>query len=391
MKEVTKFIHTLQEDPLTGSIATPIYQTSTFVQEAPGVNKGFDYARSNNPTRAQLEKLVAELEGGHAGFAFASGLAAIDGVLKLLNTGDEILAVEDIYGGSFRIFEHIYRKFGINIKYVDTTEAENVLYNISHKTKLVWLETPTNPTLKISDIKAVGEIAHQFGAYLVVDNTFCSPFLQKPIELGADIVVHSATKYLAGHSDVIAGIVVVNNEELATRLKFNQNSSGGILGPFDSWLTIRGIQTLPLRIKQHCENAQQIAEFLEEHPLVDKVYYPGLESHKNHSVAKRQQKGFGGMISFSFKEDTVRNARQFVCSTKYFKLAESLGGLKSLICHPASMTHKSTPKEIKQKAGVQDSLVRISCGIEDVRDLIADLEQSFELVKNQYRVAVAAE
>lgn len=390
MKELTKFIHTLQEDPLTGAISTPIYQTSTFVQDAPGVNKGFDYARSNNPTRAQLEKLVAELEEGYAGFAFASGLAAIDGVLKLLNTGDEILAVEDIYGGSFRIFEHIYRKFGINIRYVDTTDAENVLYNISNKTKLVWLETPTNPTLKISDIKAIGDIAHQFGAYLVVDNTFCSPCLQKPIKLGADIVVHSATKYLAGHSDVIAGIVVVNNEELASQLKFNQNSSGGILGPFDSWLTIRGIQTLPLRIKQQSDSAQQIAEFLEAHDLVDKVYYPGLGSHKNHHIAKQQQSGYGAMISFSFKEDTIRNARQFVCSTNYFKLAESLGGLKSLICHPASMTHKSTPREIKLKAGVQDSLVRLSCGIEDVRDLINDLEQSFELVRAQYKVRAVA-
>ncbi len=383
MQELTQFIHTLKEDPLTGAISTPIYQTSTFVQDAPGVNKGFDYSRSNNPTRRQLENLLAELEGGVAGFAYSSGLAAIDGILKLLQTGDEILAVEDIYGGSFRMFEKVYRKFGITVKYVDMCDAENVLYHISDKTRLVWLETPTNPTLKIADIRKIATISHQYDALLVVDNTFCSPYLQKPIQLGADIVVHSATKYLAGHSDVIAGAVVVNHEELAKEIKFHQNASGAILGPFDSWLTIRGIQTLPLRIRQQSDNALKIARFLVNHELVDKVYYPGLEQHQNHHIAKEQQNGFGAMVSFSFKEDTIEHAKQFVSSTRYFKLAESLGGLKSLICHPATMTHKSTPKEIKHKAGIQDSLVRLSLGIEDATDLIQDLEQTFELIKAQ--------
>lgn len=388
MKESTRIIHTLPADPLTGAISVPIYQTSIFVQEAPGVNKGFDYARSNNPTRHQLEKLIASLEEGYAGFAFASGLAAIDAVLKQLQTGDEILAVADIYGGSFRLFEKVYKKFGITIKYVDTTDTKNILEHISTKTRLVWLETPTNPTLKVSDIATIAELAHLFGALLVVDNTFMSPYLQKPLTLGADIVVHSATKYLAGHSDVIAGLVVVKDKALADDIKFYQNSSGGILSPFDSWLTIRGIQTLAIRLQKQCHNAELLAHFLSQSDLVDKVYYPGLPNHKNHHIAQEQQKLFGAMISFSLKEDTIEAAKNFVCATKLFKLAESLGGVKSLLCHPATMTHKSTPVEIRQKAGVQDSLIRLSCGIEDEKDLIADTQQALDSISIVRTLAV---
>jgi cystathionine beta-lyase len=377
MKLETRIIQSLPVDELTGAISTPIYQTSTFVQEAPGVNKGFDYARSNNPTRKVLEDCIARLEYGVAGFAFASGLAAVDAVLKLLKSGDEIVAVDDIYGGSFRIFTHIYEKFGIKIHYVDTTNSENIKTVINENTKLVWLESPTNPTLKISDIKTISNIAHSFNALLVVDNTFASPALQNPIKLGADIIIHSATKYLAGHSDVIAGLVVVNSTYLAEKIKFNQNSSGGILGPFDSWLTIRGISTLTLRVEKQSNNAFEVAKFLETCSAVDKVYYPGLVTHKNHEIAKQQQTLFGGMVSFTLKNDTIESATKFVTSTKYFKLAESLGGTKSLLCHPATMTHKSIPEETRKKSGINDSLIRLSCGIEHYEDLIEDLRQAF--------------
>lgn len=377
MKEETLLIHSVGVNDETGAISTPIYQTSTFVQEAPGVNKGFDYARSNNPTRQALEDLIATLEGGHKGFAFASGLAAVDAVVKLLSAGDHIVAVDDIYGGSYRSFTYIYKKFGIEVSYVDTTDAENVAKAIQSNTKLVWLESPTNPTLKISDIESIAKIAHQHNALLVVDNTFASPILQKPIALGADLIIHSATKYLAGHSDVIAGCVVTANEELSNQIKFIQNATGGILGPFDSWLTIRGIETASLRVFKQSENALKIAQWLENRPEVDKIYYPGLKGHKNHEIAARQQKAFGGVISFSLKVDTVDSAVSFVTSTGLFKLAESLGGVKSLLCHPASMTHKSTPPEHRQKAGIQDSLIRLSVGIEDADDLIDDLENAF--------------
>lgn len=390
MQEATKIIHSIPTDNLTGAISTPIYQTSTFVQEAPGVNKGFDYARSNNPTRKVLEDLVADLENGSNGYAFASGLAAIDTVLKLLKTGDEILAVDDIYGGAFRLFTHVYEKFGIKINYVDTTEIKNVTENISQNTKLVWLETPTNPTLKISDIKTISKIAHEFGALVVVDNTFASPVLQKPLELGADIIVHSATKYLAGHSDVIAGLVVTKSEKLGDQIKFIQNASGGILAPHDSWLTIRGIQTLALRIERQCENALAIARYLTSCEIVDKVHYPGLVNHKNHEIAKRQQDGFGGIVSFSLKDDNAYAAIKFTKATKLFQLAESLGGAKSLLCHPATMTHKSTPANIRRKAGVQDSLIRLSCGLEDAEDLINDIEQALHFIKkNKFAVTFA--
>lgn len=373
----TQLIHSIPVDPLTGAIAVPIYQTSTFVQESPGVNKGYDYARTGNPTRATLEDIIAKLENGSTGIAFGSGLAAIDAVIKLLQAGDEILAVDDIYGGAFRLFTHIYEKFGIKVNYTDTTNIENVFNAVTPKTRLIWIETPTNPTLKISDIEAIAKIARASGCWLCVDNTFASPALQQPISLGADIVVHSATKYLGGHSDLIAGLVVTKEQELGTKIKFIQNASGAILSPFDSWLVIRGIETLNLRIKQHCANAQVVAEFLASHPSVDKVYYPGLANHFNHAIAARQSKGFGGIVSFTLKNDTEAAATAFVTSTQYFKLAESLGGVKSLLCHPAQMTHKSIPSEKRRAAGVADSLIRLSVGLEEAADLVADLETAF--------------
>ncbi len=383
MKETTKILHSIPVDELTGAISTPIYQTSTFVQEAPGVHKGFDYSRSNNPTRKVLEDLIAKLEVGENGFAFSSGLAAIDSVVKLLQTGDEIIAVDDIYGGAFRLFTHIYQKFGISVKYIDTTDADNVAQSISPKTKLIWLESPTNPTLKISDIEAIAKIAKENGVLLCVDNTFASPAAQKPIELGADIVIHSATKYLAGHSDLIAGLVVTNSFELGEKLKFIQNASGAILSPFDSWLVIRGIETLPLRVKQHSENAQLIAEFLLSQEIVKNVYYPGLTGHKNHNIAKKQQKYFGGVISFDLKIDDKDLASKIVSNTNYFKLAESLGGVKSLICLPCEMTHKSIPSDIRYQSGITDSLIRLSVGLEDVDDLIEDLRSTINSCVNQ--------
>jgi cystathionine beta-lyase len=377
MSNATQLIHSIPVDPLTGAIAVPIYQTSTFIQEAPGVNKGFDYARTGNPTRAALEDIIAKLENGAVGVAFGSGLAAIDSVVKLLESGDEILAVDDIYGGAFRLFTHIYQKFGVTVNYVDTTNAENVFNAITPKTKLIWIETPTNPTLKVSDIEAIAKIAKANKCLLCVDNTFASPALQQPLLLGADIVVHSATKYLGGHSDLIAGLVVAKDREIGEKIKFIQNASGAILSPFDSWLVIRGVETLHLRLKQHCLNAQVVAEFLETHPAVDKVYYPGLKSHHNHDIAKKQAKGFGGIVSFTLKDDTEEAAIRFVTSTNLFKLAESLGGIKSLLCHPAQMTHKSIPLEKRKAAGVADSLVRLSVGLEEVDDLVADLRQAF--------------
>lgn len=373
----TQIIHAIPVDELTGAISVPIYQTSTYVQEAPGVNKGYDYSRTNNPTRAALEKLAATLEEGDAGFAFGSGLAAIDAVLKLLKAGDEILACDDIYGGAFRIFTHVYEKFGIKVNYVDTTDIQQVVDHINERTRFVWIETPTNPTLKISDIRAISAIAKSVDALLVIDNTFASPVLQQPITLGADIVIHSATKYLGGHSDIIAGLVITKTPELSEKIKFIQNASGAILGPFDSWLLIRGIETLTLRVKQHAENAQKIADYLQNEPAIKEVYYPGLAHHKNHEVAKKQQAAFGSVISFTLKQDTIEAAETFVKATNLFKLAESLGGVKSLICHPAQMTHKSIPDEKRKAAGVADSLIRLSVGLEDAGDLIKDLQQAF--------------
>ncbi len=383
MSNTTQILQSIPIDPLTGAISVPIYQTSTFVQEAPGVNKGYDYARSGNPTRAALESIIAKLEDGAVGAAFASGLAAIDAVVKLLKSGDEILAVDDLYGGAFRLFTQIYQQFGITVNYVNSTNTENVFNAVTPKTKLIWIETPTNPTLKISDIAAIAKIAKASGCWLCVDNTFASPALQKPLTLGADIVLHSATKYLGGHSDLIAGLVVTKDQDLGDKIRFIQNASGAILSPFDSFLTIRGIETLNLRIKQHCINAQIVAEYLENHPAVDKVFYPGLASHPNHDIAKKQSKGFGGVVSFTLKTDTNEAAVQFVTATKLFHLAESLGGVKSLVSHPANMTHKSIPAEKRRAAGVSDSLIRLSVGLEEVEDLVNDLEEAFASVKPQ--------
>lgn len=384
----TNIIHSIPSDPLTGAISVPVYQTSTFIQDAPGVNKGFDYARSNNPTRKILEDIVANLEGGHGAFAFGTGLAAIDAVVKLLSAGDEIIAVDDIYGGAYRLFTHVYQKLGIQVTYVDTTDAENIARAISSKTKLIWIESPTNPTLKISDIKAISAIAKSVDALLVVDNTFASPIAQQPLSLGADLVIHSGTKYIGGHSDLVAGLVVTKTESLSEKIKFIQNASGGILGPWDCFLTIRGIETLDIRYRKQCQNAEKVAQFLLQHEAVDQVFFPGLETHKNHAIAKQQQNGlFGGIISFTLKDDTVAAANAFVTSTQYFKLAESLGGVKSLLCHPPQMTHASVPREVRLKAGIKDSLIRLSCGIEEAEDLVRDLDRAFsEATKNKNTV-----
>lgn len=389
MSQATQIIHNIPIDELTGAIAVPIYQTSTFVQDAPGENRGYDYARSGNPTRKALEDLAAVLENGSTGAAFASGLAAIDAVVKLLESGDEIIAVDDIYGGAFRQFTQIYRKFGISVKYVDTTDPANLLDAISAKTKLIWIETPTNPTLKITDIQAISKIAKLHDCLVCVDNTFASPVLQKPLDLGADIVLHSATKYLGGHSDLIAGLVVTKTPELGEKIKFIQNACGAVLSPFDSWLVIRGIETLELRVRQHCLNAQRIAEWLQGQTGVKKVFYPGLKSHPNHDVAARQSSGFGGVISFELEENTAEAAKTLVTSTRYFKLAESLGGVKSLISHPATMTHKSIPDEKRRAAGVEDGLIRLSVGLENAEDLIGDLRLALKAVKLKTEAAAS--
>ncbi len=381
MKETSSILHAIPVDPLTGAISVPIYQTSTFVQDEPGTNKGFDYARTNNPTRQVFENLIAQLEKGAKGIAFASGLAAIDAVLKLLEAGDEIIAIDDIYGGAFRQFTHVYQKFGIKVHYVDVAEPENVIEFITPKTKLLWIETPTNPTLKITDLKALGTIAKSFNLLFCVDNTFASPVLQKPINLGADIVIHSATKYLGGHSDLIAGAVVTKTEELGDKIKFIQNASGAILSPFDSWLLIRGIETLHLRVFKHAENALNIARFLQNSEIVRNLYYPGLPAHKGHEVAVTQMKAFGGVLSFDFVDDDKDLALEFIRNLKLFKLAESLGGAKSLCCLPSEMTHKSIPKDKRILSGVSDSLVRLSVGIEDVSDLIEDINFALNKLK----------
>ena len=382
MSRTTEIIHSIPVDELTGSISVPIYQTATYVQEAPGVNKGFDYSRTNNPTRKILEEIAAKLEKGHAGFAFASGLAAIDAVVKLLNTGDEIIAVDDIYGGAYRLFTQVYARLGITVHFVDTTDAENVAKYINPKTKFIWLESPTNPTLKISDIQRISDIAHQHNILVVIDNTFASPIAQQPLLLGADIVVHSGTKYLGGHSDLIAGLVIVKTPEIAEKIKFIQNASGAVLGPQDCWLLIRGIETVELRVERQFKTALKVAEFLSSCEEVAEVYYPGLPKHKNHEIAKSQQRElYGGVVSFYLKDNTEQAAIDFVSNTKFFKLAESLGGVKSLICHPAQMTHKSIPREKRLQSGVEDSLIRLSCGIENAEDLIEDLELTFKKIK----------
>lgn len=375
MKFGTKVIHAgIEPDPTTGAIMTPIYQTSTYVQEAPGDHKGYEYARTQNPTRHVLERNLAALENGVDGICFSSGLAAMDAVLKMLNPGDEILSVNDLYGGSYRLMVRIYERFGLRPRFIDMTDPENVARNITPATKLIWIETPTNPMLQIVDIEKICSIARKHGILTCVDNTFASPYLQTPIDLGADIVLHSATKYLGGHSDTILGALIVNSQALSEQLHFIQNASGAIPGPQDCFLVLRGIKTLHLRVQRACENAAVIAEWLKKHPAVSKVFYPGFADHPNHEVAKRQMRMFGGMVSFDLKADAYEAAVKVLTSTAYFSLAESLGGVESLIGHPASMTHASIPREERLKTGLTDSLIRLSVGVEDVSDLIADLE-----------------
>lgn len=377
MKFGTKAIHGgLKPDSATGAIMTPIYQTSTYVQEGIGKHKGFAYSRTSNPTRAALEANIATLENGKYGAAFASGIAAIDCVMKMLNQGDEVISTNDLYGGSYRLFRTIFEKYGIKFHFVSMEDLNTVADKINSKTKMIWLETPTNPTMKIIDIKGMAKIAQEKSILLAVDNTFATPYLQLPLDLGANIVMHSATKYLGGHSDVVMGALVVNDEHLAREIYRIQNSSGAICGPMDAFLVLRGIKTLHIRMKQHCENGRAIATFLANHPKVDRIYWPGLENHPNHDIAKRQMKDFGGMISFSLLGDRIEDAMDLVTKVKIFSLAESLGGVESLIGHPATMTHAAIPKEDRIASGVSDSLIRLSIGIEDKEDLIEDLKNA---------------
>lgn len=375
MKTGTKFIHAGAEpDPSTGAIMTPIFQTSTYVQSAPGKHKGFEYARSQNPTRQALEEALAIIENGKFGLAFSSGVAATDAVIKLLSPGDEVIAGNDMYGGTYRLFTKVFEKFGIKFLYTDMNDVENVKNHFTPKTKLVWAETPTNPLMNICDIAAIAKLTKQHNALLCVDNTFASPYLQNPLDLGADIVMHSSTKYLGGHSDVIQGALVMNDKALREQLYFIQKSCGAVPGPMDCFLVLRGIKTLHVRMQRHCENGAHIAGFLQKHPAVARVYWPGFTDHKGHDIAKKQMRDFGGMLSFTLKDDSVENAIRVLSSTKLFSLAESLGGVESLINHPASMTHASIPREERVKNGLTDSLIRLSVGIEDVADLEEDLK-----------------
>jgi len=377
MKFNTKVIHAgVHPDVSTGAIMTPIYQTSTYVQDEIGVHKGFEYSRTGNPTRQALENNLAAIEGGKYGACFGSGLAAIDAVVKMLNPGDEVISTNDLYGGSYRIFTTIFEKYGIKFHFVNMLDVQNIEEKINDKTKLIWTETPTNPMLNIIDVKKVCELAHKNNIMVGVDNTFATPYLQNPLALGADVVMHSVTKYLGGHSDVIMGALVTNDDEIAEEIYRIQNSSGAVCGPMDSFLVLRGIKTLHLRMQRHCENGKKIAHFLNDHPLIDTVYWPGLKSHTNHEVAKSQMKDFGGMISFNLVGDDLEMAKKVVSKTELFTLAESLGGVESLIGHPSTMTHASIPRDERMKSGVVDSLIRLSVGIEDVEDLIGDLKNA---------------
>jgi cystathionine beta-lyase len=377
MKFNTKVIHAgVHPDASTGAIMTPIYQTSTYVQDEIGVHKGFEYSRTGNPTRQALENNLAALEGGKYGACFGSGLAAIDAVVKMLNPGDEVISTNDLYGGSYRIFTTIFEKYGIKFHFVNMLDIKNIEEKINDKTKLIWTETPTNPMLNIIDVKKVCDLAHENNIMVGVDNTFATPYLQNPLALGADVVMHSVTKYLGGHSDVIMGALVTNDDKIAEEIYRIQNSSGAVCGPMDSFLVLRGIKTLHLRMQRHCENGEKIAHFLNNHPLIDTVYWPGLKSHSNHEVAKSQMKDFGGMISFNLVGDDLEMAKKVVSKTELFTLAESLGGVESLIGHPSTMTHASIPREERMKSGVVDSLIRLSVGIEDVEDLISDLKNA---------------
>lgn len=377
MKPGTRFVHAgVEPDPSTGAIMTPIYQTSTYVQEAPAQHKGYEYARSQNPTRTALEKAYAEIENAAFGLAFSSGVAATDTVMKLLQPGDEVIAANDMYGGTYRQFSKIWEKFGIRFHYVNMGDVANISQHINANTKLIWTETPTNPLMNIVDIAAVATIAKKHQLILCVDNTFATPYLQNPLDLGADIVMHSATKYLGGHSDVIQGALMMNDADLREKLYFIQKSCGAVPGPMDCFLVLRGIKTLHIRMQRHCENGAQVAKWLKDHPKVGKVYWCGFEDHPGYAVAKQQMRGFGGMMSFTLKDDSVAEAKRVLSSTHLFALAESLGGVESLINHPASMTHASIPREERIRNGLTDSLIRLSVGIEDASDLIEDLAQA---------------
>ena len=377
MKFGTKTIHAgVEPDPTTGAIMTPIYQTSTYVQASPGDHKGYEYSRTQNPTRHALEKSFAALENGKHGLCFGSGLAAIDCVLKILRPGDEVVSIDDLYGGSYRLFSSIFAEFGIKFTFAPMANPNDLESLITDRTKLIWVESPTNPMMKIADIKEIAEIAHKNNCLLAVDNTFATPYLQTPLDLGADIVMHSVTKYLGGHSDVVMGALVCKDDELAERLYFVQNSSGAIPGPQDCFLVLRGLKTLHLRMQRHSENGKKVAEMLQSHPKVSEVFWPGLPEHPNHDVAQRQMRDFGGMISFSLVDDTEEAAFKVLERTKLFALAESLGGVESLIGHPASMTHAAIPREERLKTGVVDSLIRLSVGVEDAEDLLDDLHNA---------------
>ena len=377
MKFNTKTIHGGQEhDKAYGAVMPPIYQTSTYAQSTPGGHKGYEYSRTHNPTRKALENALASIENGQYGLAFGSGLAAIDAVIKLLKPGDEVISTNDLYGGTYRLFTKIFENFGVKFHFIGMQNASSIESFINEKTKLIWVETPTNPMMNIIDIKAISQIATKHNVLLAVDNTFATPYLQQPLNLGADIVMHSATKYLGGHSDVVMGTLVVNDKLLADKLYFIQNASGAVCGPQDSFLVLRGIKTLHVRMQRHCENGKAIAEFLQSHPKIENVYWPGLENHPNHEIAKSQMKDFGGMLSFTTKGNSYKEAIKIVEKLNVFTLAESLGGVESLAGHPASMTHASIPKEEREKTGVVDSLIRLSVGIEDVDDLINDLKQA---------------
>ena len=375
MRRKTKLIHGgISEDPATGAVSFPIYQVSTYKQEGVGGHKGFEYSRTGNPTRHALEELIKDIEGGKAGFAFGSGMAAITAVIMLFNSGDHVILTDDVYGGTFRVMTKVLNRFGIDSTFVDTSDLEKIKSEIKPNTRAVYLETPTNPLLKVTDIEAAAKLAKEHGLLTIVDNTFSTPYWQNPLELGADIVLHSATKYIGGHSDVVAGLVVVNSEKLAEDLHFVQNSTGGVLGPQDSWLLIRGIKTLGIRMEETEANTKAIVEFLQGHSKVKKVFYPGIETHPNHDIAKKQARGFGGMVSFDV--GSAENADQLLSKVKYFTLAESLGAVESLISVPARMTHASIPTERRAELGITDGLVRISVGLEDIEDLIEDLTQA---------------
>ncbi len=381
MRFGTKAIHAgVDPDPATGAIMTPIYQTSTYVQRSPGDHKGYEYSRTHNPTRTSLQKSLAALENGAHGLCFASGMAAIDAIVKLLKPGDEVISTNDLYGGSYRIFTKIFEPLGIKFHFIPMDNPERIKEKINSNTRLVWIETPTNPLLNIIDIEEIHALVKRSrpDILIAVDNTFATPFLQRPLELGADITMHSVTKYLAGHSDVVMGAIIVNDQSLADRLAFIQNSCGAVPGPQDCFLVLRGIKTLHLRMERHCDNAMEIATFLQRHSAVEKVFYPGLPSHKSHEIAKKQMSGFGGMLSFQLKGDRAEDVKKFLERVKLFTLAESLGGVESLCGHPATMTHASIPREDREKAGLKDSLIRLSIGVEDAEDLIEDLKRALE-------------